>query len=244
MYYFKHVTQLITYLKRPWWWERFKPGEGDVRAWDGWMALLTQWTWVWASSRSWWWIGRPGVLQYMGVTKSWTGQSDWTELYNKNLCFRIQWTCGEHFMPPAGCERIFPTKSCQDAWRSKYLLVSERSVEYGRWRKTLYLNSFNFEASVVWYAVGCCHGEELGPFCWPIVGAVTVAFVHLINLLSTPLKYKVSLGFRKLQWIRWAVGHQTVTLTFFWCKIGFGKCFGVCLWSSHWAAHHHFQRNG
>ena len=37
-------------------------GEGDDRVWDGWMASLTQWTWVWVSSRSWWWTGKPGVL--------------------------------------------------------------------------------------------------------------------------------------------------------------------------------------
>ena len=41
-------------------------GEGDSRRWDGWMASLTQWTWVWVSSESWWWTGRPGVLQSMG----------------------------------------------------------------------------------------------------------------------------------------------------------------------------------
>ena len=33
---------------------------------DGWMASPTRWTWVWASSRSWWWTERPGVLQSMG----------------------------------------------------------------------------------------------------------------------------------------------------------------------------------
>ena len=38
-------------------------GEGDDRGWDGWMASLTWWTWVWASTRSWWWTRRPGVLQ-------------------------------------------------------------------------------------------------------------------------------------------------------------------------------------
>ena len=54
-------------LKRPWCWERLKAGrEGDDRGWDGWMALLTQWAWVWINSRSWWWTGRPGVLQFMG----------------------------------------------------------------------------------------------------------------------------------------------------------------------------------
>ena len=30
------------------------------------MASLTQWTWVWVNSRSWWWIGKPGMLQSMG----------------------------------------------------------------------------------------------------------------------------------------------------------------------------------
>ena len=41
----------------------------DDRGWDGWMASLTQWTWVWASSRSWWWTGKPGMLQFMGSQK-------------------------------------------------------------------------------------------------------------------------------------------------------------------------------
>ena len=51
----------------------------DDRAWDGWMASLTWWTWVWVDSRSWWWIGRPGVLWFMG-SQSRTRLSDWTEL--------------------------------------------------------------------------------------------------------------------------------------------------------------------
>ena len=40
--------------------------EGDDRRWDGWMASPTWWTWVRASSRSWWWTGKPGVQQSMG----------------------------------------------------------------------------------------------------------------------------------------------------------------------------------
>ena len=46
--------------------------------WDGWMASLTEWTWVWANSGSWWWTGKPGLLQSMGVTKSQTWLSDRT----------------------------------------------------------------------------------------------------------------------------------------------------------------------
>ena len=38
---------------------------GRRRGWDGWMATPTWWTWVWVSSASWWWTGKPGVLQSM-----------------------------------------------------------------------------------------------------------------------------------------------------------------------------------
>ena len=43
----------LTHLKRPWCWERLKAeGEGHDRGWDGWMASLTRWTWVWVGFRS------------------------------------------------------------------------------------------------------------------------------------------------------------------------------------------------
>ena len=46
----------LTHLKWPWCWERLRAeGEGDDRGWDGWMASLSQWTWVWVNSGSWWW---------------------------------------------------------------------------------------------------------------------------------------------------------------------------------------------
>ena len=54
----------------------------DNRGWDGWMASPTQWTWVWGHSRSWWWTGRPGVLQFMGshrVRHNWVTELNWTE---------------------------------------------------------------------------------------------------------------------------------------------------------------------
>ena len=44
------------------------------------VASLTRWTWVWVDSGSWWWTGRPGVLQSMG-SQSRTRLSDWTELH-------------------------------------------------------------------------------------------------------------------------------------------------------------------
>ena len=71
----------LTHWKRPWCWEWLKAGrEGDDREWDGWMASVTQWTWDWVNSRSWWWTGRPGVLQSMGSQRfghDWMTELNW-----------------------------------------------------------------------------------------------------------------------------------------------------------------------
>ena len=56
--------------------------------WDGWMASPTQWTWVWVSDRSWWWTGRPGVLQSTGLQRAghdWATELNWTELQDARL---------------------------------------------------------------------------------------------------------------------------------------------------------------
>ena len=72
----------LTHLKRPWCWERLKAGgDGDDTEWDGWTASLTRWTWVWASFGSWWWTGRPGMLQSTGlptVGHDWSTALNWT----------------------------------------------------------------------------------------------------------------------------------------------------------------------
>ena len=47
------------------------------------MASLTWWTWVWVSSGSWWWTGKPGVLQSVGLQRvrhDWVTELNWTEL--------------------------------------------------------------------------------------------------------------------------------------------------------------------
>ena len=52
------------HYKRPWCWERLRAGgEGEDRGWDGRMASLTQWTWVWLNSGTSWRTGKPGMLQ-------------------------------------------------------------------------------------------------------------------------------------------------------------------------------------
>ena len=80
--YFVHLMRRVTHWKRLWCWEGLGAGgEGDDRGWDGWMASLTRWTWVWVNSGSWWWTGRPGVLWFMGsqrIGHDWATELNWT----------------------------------------------------------------------------------------------------------------------------------------------------------------------
>ena len=73
----------LTHWKRPWCWEGLGArGKGDDRGWDDWMASLTWWTEVWVNSGSWWWTGRPGVLQFVGsqrVGHDWATELNWAE---------------------------------------------------------------------------------------------------------------------------------------------------------------------
>ena len=105
----------LTHWKRPWCWEGLGAGEegddkrwdgweglgaggeGDDRRWDGWMASLTQWTWVWVSSGRWWWTGRPGVLQFMGlqrVGQDWATELNWSnELLANSFLWDVTVLC-------------------------------------------------------------------------------------------------------------------------------------------------------
>ena len=78
--YFGPWCEELTHWKRPWCWERLKAGrEGDDRGWDGWMATVTQWTWVWVNSGSSWRTGK--LVCY----SPWGGkESDTTDRLNNN----------------------------------------------------------------------------------------------------------------------------------------------------------------
>ena len=82
--YFGHLMWRADSFEKTWCWERLgEGGKGDDRGWDGWMASPTQRTWLWVGSGSWWWTGRPGVLQFMGsqrVRHDWTTELNWTEI--------------------------------------------------------------------------------------------------------------------------------------------------------------------
>ena len=83
--YFGHLMHRMDSLKKILILERLKAGgEGDDRGWNGWTASLTRWTWVWASSGSWWWTGKPSMLQSMGLQRvrhDWATKLNWTEAF-------------------------------------------------------------------------------------------------------------------------------------------------------------------
>ena len=94
----------LTHWKRPWCWERLKAGgEGDGRGWDDWMASLTRWTWVWASSGRWWWIGKLGVRQSMVSQKvghDWAAELTDACLLSCFSCLRVFSTDDMDCSPP------------------------------------------------------------------------------------------------------------------------------------------------
>ena len=82
---FCHLMGRTDSFERPWCWERLRTrGEGDDRGWDGWMASRTWWTGVWVNSGSWWWTGRPGMLQSLGLQRvghNCVTELNWLRLY-------------------------------------------------------------------------------------------------------------------------------------------------------------------
>ena len=83
-----HLMQRVDSLERLWCWEGLgSGGEGYDRGWDGWMVSPTLWKSVWVNFRSWWWTGRPGMLQSMGLQRvghDWVTELNWTELKLSN----------------------------------------------------------------------------------------------------------------------------------------------------------------
>ena len=73
--------------------------EKGKTGWDGWMASPSRWTWTWVSSRSWWWIGKPGMLQSMALQRDGHDWKDWTELNKQNKetdkpnCIKLVTSC-------------------------------------------------------------------------------------------------------------------------------------------------------
>ena len=109
----------LTHWKRPWCWERLRAGgEGDDRGWDDWMASPTRWTWVWVSSGSWWWTGKPGRLQSMGLQRgrhNWATELNWIDSSAWSNCKIIDFRFILEFLWKSQCKYfvvVVPLLSC------------------------------------------------------------------------------------------------------------------------------------
>ena len=130
----------LAHLKRPWCWEWLKAGgEGDDRGWDGWMASLTQWTWVWVSSGSWWWTRKPSILQSVGsqrVRHNWITELNWTVgrglswlAPKKEICVLkgLRWLCFYWFK--ADSKKDWRIKVCEEDLKLYYYIFELNYLE-------------------------------------------------------------------------------------------------------------------
>ena len=99
-------------------------GEGDNRGWDGWVASPTQRTWVWVNSKSWWWTGRPGVLQFMGSQR--VGHDWWTELTDWLMVFISDFKNTVSYIVLHGPELTHSASQCHD----KVLFTHHRATVF------------------------------------------------------------------------------------------------------------------
>ena len=155
--------QELTPWKRPWCWERLRAGgEGDDRGWDDWMFSLTRWTWVWASSRSWWWTEKPGVLQSMGsqsIGHNWATELNWILFLNSFLLFfflMLVHTCTPGLCPGVDSKQLnLKAPGTQfRSWRAR--ATNELLWPWFRWHQKFLLSSvtlvmiFYWEVRKVW----------------------------------------------------------------------------------------------
>ena len=125
----------LIHWKRPWCWDRLKAGgEGENRGWDGWMALLTQWTRVWAISRSRWWTGKPGMLQSTGsprVGHNWATELTCLALIC-NCCFSVPKSCPTICDPMDSSTPDFPVLhyllECVQLMSAKWMMSSNHLI--------------------------------------------------------------------------------------------------------------------
>ena len=200
----------MTHLKRPWCWERLKVGgEGDDRGWEGWMASPTEWTWLWINFGSWWWTGKPGMLQFMGL-QSRTWLSDWTELnwstyymsiteVSISIYYFIYDMLRTILGSPGGASVKEPTcqwrrhKKCgfrkipwRKAWQPTLVFLTGGSHRGGAWWATVHRIS---KVRYDWSDLAPTHAEQSY-----IIGFIThILWIERVNKVDILIKLKIEL---------------------------------------------------
>ena len=111
-------------IRRPWSWERLKAeGEGDDRGWDGWMASPTQWTWVWVSSGSWWWMCcSPWGRKESDIT-------EWLNWFQSGMCSYTYVLYTRHLIS-LSCPPLCDPMDCSSPGSSVHGILQARILEW------------------------------------------------------------------------------------------------------------------
>ena len=136
-------------------------GRGGMTGWDGWMMAPTQRTWVWASSGSWWWTGKPGVLQSMGLQRvghDWVTELNWnSSLYSQGYDLPSSHVCMWDLDPK---ESWVPKNWCFIS------VVLEKTLESPLdWKK---IQPVNPKENQSWIFTGRTDTEAETPLPWPL----------------------------------------------------------------------------
>ena len=124
---FGHVMWSANSLEKTLMLGKIEGRRGGQQGWDGWMASPTQWTWVWVNSGSWWWTGRPGVLQSMAsqrVGHDWATKLNWSEGWDSWMASLTQWTW---------VWANFETVKVREAWRATIHGVAKNRTWMNDW---------------------------------------------------------------------------------------------------------------
>ena len=98
-----------------------------------WMASPTHWTWVWASSRGWWWTGKPGVLQSMGLQRvrhDWVTKQKQLEVRGQRLTQAVQIL--NRLMSKSEYHQFISSREKRDFWESQNLASMGGRPRYKR----------------------------------------------------------------------------------------------------------------
>ena len=170
---FGHLMWRADSLGRPWCWEKLKGGEKDDRGGNGWMASVTCWTWVWASSGRWWRTGEGAWCAAVhGVTKSRIWLSNWTPTTMKSKYRTDFWTLWEKAR--VGCFKRTTSKHVY------YLGWNRSPAQVGCMRQVLGVGALGRPRGIRWrgrWEGGSGWGRHVNPW-----------LIH-VNVWQKPLQY-------------------------------------------------------
>ena len=155
MFWPPHVKNWLIW-KQPVSGKDWRQEEKGMRGWGSWMASPARWTWVWASSGSWWWIGRPGVLQSVGSQRV---RHDWET--------EVSWTEGIWLWRTVGFDYELPQDSRKHSWRAHThkILCIPRPRGKQQWPHRRLSHTYLVSEPLLWrcgWSVACCGDRDAG----------------------------------------------------------------------------------